>query len=347
MDANIKEKLLQNSNNTTITKYKAIISNPPYQHKNTSITIWDLFLENSLNLTEQLCMIHPARWLSQKHNAIHIYNVIMEHINHFIFYYESPFKDTTIDVGITITYYNGTKNNTYQKYPHNSIKILNKNTKFFYNDEDETLYDITLPYLNQYGNMSKYMFGQTGTLRNLNSYLSKHELRNLVTQFPSNNSDIRVWFNNGFGKGSRSEWQYLRKEYLNIPEYLYYTRKVMIEKTGHANINGGNIFNNLPRIIENNEINLGNQFLILPKNDTDEELEWIVSLFKSKFARALMYITQKDLFVRGIDNIPDYYELGQLLKEDELSSFTDKWLYKKFNIPDNVIDYIESKITVK
>ena len=64
----------------------------------------------------------------------------------------------------------------------------------------------------------------------------------------------------------------------------------------------------------------------------------------TKTARFLMSITQKDLYVRGFENIPDYTYFINSLKK---GLFTDEFFYKKFNFSKELIEYINSKISDK
>ena len=69
-----------------------------------------------------------------------------------------------------------------------------------------------------------------------------------------------------------------------------------------------------------------------------------------------MSLTQKDLCVRGFENIPDYtYFINDMkdpkynnkMFENKLGLLTDEYFYKKFNFSQELIDYIESHISPK
>lgn len=157
---------------------------------------------------------------------------------------------------------------------------------------------------------------------------------------------IKIWANSGSGKGTRFSWHFIDKDILNnIPKNILSTRKVMIDKKGHS-ISGrsGNIFNNNPTIVDSKVIASGDVLFILPEHDEDYDLKLIKSLFMTKTARFLMSIKQKDLYVRGFDNIPDYTLFIPKLNGE---LFSDKWFYKYFKFSDKLIQHIESSVSAK
>ena len=64
----------------------------------------------------------------------------------------------------------------------------------------------------------------------------------------------------------------------------------------------------------------------------------------TKTVRFLMSITQKDLYVRGFENVPDYICFDDL-PADEL--FTDDYFFKKFNISKECQKHINTCISDK
>ena len=119
----------------------------------------------------------------------------------------------------------------------------------------------------------------------------------------------------------------------------------MIDKKGHAITSGkGNIINNKPEIVDKNVIASGDVLFVFPEHDNDYELALIKSLFLTKTARFLMSITQKDLYVRGFENIPDYtYFMNDLNGQ----MFTDSFFYKNYNFSESLIAHIENSVSNK
>ena len=151
------------------------------------------------------------------------------------------------------------------------------------------------------------------------------------------NEPIKIWTSKTSGKGaSKYSWYYIEKSDLKkIDDILFSTRRVMLDKKGHAIAQGkGNVINNIPQIYNKDAV--GNSVLrIFPEkvSNTDRQLLLLRSLFMTKTARYLMSITQKSLYVRGFENIPDYKELAKLLPEDEL--FADECFIRRLILVKN------------
>ena len=67
-------------------------------------------------------------------------------------------------------------------------------------------------------------------------------------------------------------------------------------------------------------------------------------MFITETVRFLMTITQKDLCVRGFENVPDY-----LYFRDDLGGglFSDEYFYGRFGFSRELVDHIESSISEK
>ena len=119
----------------------------------------------------------------------------------------------------------------------------------------------------------------------------------------------------------------------------------MLDKKGHAITTGcANIINNVPQIVEREATASGDVFFVFPENDTPYELELVKSMFMTKTIRFLMSITQKDLYVRGFENIPDYVLFIPLLQG---TLFSDEWFYTMFDFSKDLIQHIETHISPK
>ena len=123
------------------------------------------------------------------------------------------------------------------------------------------------------------------------------------------------------------------------------TRKVMIDKKGHAITKGrGNVINNKPQILDKKTIASGDVLFVIPEIDDSNHLKFIKNMFLSKTIRFLMTLTQKDLYVRGFENIPDYKWFMEVFKDETLN---DTNLYKKFNFSRELIEHIERSVSEK
>ena len=119
----------------------------------------------------------------------------------------------------------------------------------------------------------------------------------------------------------------------------------MIDKKGHAiTLGRGNVINNVPQIVDAVSTASGDVLFIIPEHDTDYELQLIKSYFMTRTVRFLMSITQKDLYVRGFENVPDYTLFVPVLNGE---IFTDEFLYKYYNFSDALIDKINTAVSNK
>ena len=158
-------------------------------------------------------------------------------------------------------------------------------------------------------------------------------------------SPIAIWAAGGFGKSTRYDWYFIEKNLLGkIPDALLGTRKVLLSKVGVAITDKKAVgINGVPQIVEKQAIG-ENVFFVIPDNDNDYELQVIKSMFMTKTVRYLMSITQKDLYVRGFENIPDYTYFLPLLNGQLVS---DDWIYKHFGFSEELVKYIESHVSPK
>jgi len=334
-------------------KFSYAIGNPPYQETKggtNNIDIWPQFLFATTKLCDKVCLIHPGRWVvptktfQKRHDEI-----IHNGLKAFNYFPNSSdaFSGVSIDGGISITMfkkdYDGDIN--YYINGENKGKYIDEN-KFFSNKFEEEAFnkmfksikDTMLPYVK--GNIGVLGSGEYG----YNNFSHMQFLKETNVEMKES---IQIYASMTTGKGTaKYDWYWIEKEDLtDIPDYLFKTRKVMLDKKGHSIAHGkGNVINNLPQIC--NKLTTGHRVLfVYPKNDTDRELQLIKSLFMTKTVRYLMCITQKSLYVRGFENIPDYIELAKLLPEDQL--FTDAWFYKTFNFSKELINEIETRVSPK
>lgn len=334
-------------------KFTAVLSNPPYQitlGETKNFDIWPLFIKLGNEVGDFASFIHPGRWINPKKNMVKIRDEIIEdNLSWFHLLTNNVFDNTEIDGGISITSFTKDKPDNIKYVVNDEVenKIWDVNSIFFVNDLERELYNSVNSYLTT--TMDDIRVGNLGSLSSVHYGLTKDDIAKYVKKDKNSlNNPVRIWATLGAGKATRYGWYYIDNSHLNkVPENLLTHKKVMIDKVGHADKDGSNIFNNIPMILSEKEIALGNRFYLIPKNNTDEDLDLISSLMQTKFARALMHITQKDLYVRGLENIPNYISLKDDLANSGEELFTDQWLYSFFNLNQNVIDYIEKRISKK
>jgi superfamily II DNA or RNA helicase len=335
-------------------KFTAVVGNPPYQEQKggtKNIDIWQYFVFFANQISDNVATIHPGRWVIPKKQMAKVRDEIIDSgLKMFDYYPDATklFPSVSIDGGVSIT--------VFQKNYKGGVKYLiegkpygyyDKNKRFFSNVFEEEILNIFNSMLATNKTILGRVVGNIGSLGGGEFGYSKTEHINKLQKSPKGLSKpIKIWANSGSGKGTRFSWHFIDEEILNdIPKNIISTRKVMLDKKGHSIVGGsGNIFNNLPVIVDKKVIASGDVLFILPENDNEHDLNLIKSLFMTKTTRFLMSITQKDLYVRGFDNIPDY---TLFIKDLNGKLFSDEWFYKQYKFSDKLIKHIESSVTIK
>lgn len=335
-------------------KFDFCIGNPPYQETKggtKNIDIWPSFIKEANNIANNVCLIHPGRWVVPKKQMQETHNMIVNAgLKSFDYYPDASklFSGVAIDGGVTITTFKNGYNAEIKCYNNGEdFGIYNKSEKFFSDEYEVEAYNKVFGYFNNPTPISNRMIGNVGSLAGHEFGYSKAKHVALLSQTSANMVDpIAVWANRGYGKGARFAWYFIEKDNLSgVPDKLFASRKVMLDKKGHSITAGtGNIINNVPQIVDELSTASGDVFFVFPECDNNYELRLIKSLFMTKTARFLMSITQKDLYVRGFENIPDYTLFMPMLNG---ALFTDEWFYKTFEFSNKLIAHIESHVSPK
>ena len=345
-------------------EFSAIIGNPPYQVTKggtKNVDVWQHFVKvANLCGAKWVSMIHPARWVVPKKSMQNNRDEIIDAgLQKFDYFSNSTdlFPSAAIDGGVSITNFKKDYKGDIDYYIEDKkYGKYTKDTRFYANDFEKEIVDKLVSKFDS--DMSERVRGSIGSLNSSDfGYNKTNHIKLLKDDKKGMKNPIKIWATTGFGKGgSKFDWHYIEKDKINeIPKEILSTRKVLLDKKGNAGINGGNIINGQFQICEKNSIGQ-DVFFVLPQNDTDYELKLIQSLFCTKTARFLMSLTQKDLCVRGFENIPDYtYFINDMkdpkynnkMFENKLGLLTDEYFYKKFNFSQELIDYIESHISPK
>lgn len=224
--------------------------------------------------------------------------------------------------------------------------IFTQNERIFINEYEEEIYEKIIKKYNGETFMDRRIFGNIGSLGGSEFGYQKTTMIKLLKDSPQGLEDpIKIWANSGHGKGSRFSWHYIDNKHVTPPAEIMKTRKVMIDKKGHAITKGrGNVINNKPQILDKKTIASGDVLFVIPEIDDSNHLKFIKNMFLSKTIRFLMTLTQKDLYVRGFENIPDYKWFMEVFKDETLN---DTNLYKKFNFSRELIEHIERSVSEK
>lgn len=335
-------------------KFDAVVGNPPYQQTkgNTkNVDIWQYFVEEGCKISEYSSFIHPARWLVPKKQMKKNHDMILgNHLVKFDLYPNSNqlFGNSVgIDGGVTITFFDKNYKGPVKYY--NEGKLIgdyDDSKLFFINKFEEEIFKSFVQKYNK-SNIAHRVKGNIGSLGSSEYGYSKSQHLNLLKESNKNmKQPLKIWANSGHGKGSRFSWYYVDGLNINhVPEELLKTSKVMLDKKGHAILSGkGNVINNVPEIVGKNCIASGDVLFVLPEKDEKYHLDLIKSYFMTKTVRFAMTIIQKDLYVRGFENVPDYTNFI-----DDLNGklFTDEYFYNKFKFSNELISHIETSVSSK
>ena len=309
------------------------------------------FIDAATQVADKTCMVHPGRWVVPKKQMQKVRDDILEKGLAFFNYFPNSsdlFNNVAVDGGITVTYFkkgfNGSPKCSVNNVPRGIYNI--NQASVLYDSYENEVYEKLIKKCGT-TSIANRIIGNIGSLGSAEfGYKKTKHIDKLQITSNGLNNPIMVWANSSYGKGSRFDWYYMDKGDLDaIPTNLLATRKVMIDKKGHSITTGkGNIINNIPKIVEKNAIASGDVLFVIPQNDTDYELNLIKSLFMTRTARFLMSLTQKDLCVRGFENIPDYTYFIPMLNG---ALFTDEFFYKTFDFSKELIKHIESCVSEK
>ncbi len=350
----IKKSSFWNIGGSKQMKFNAVVGNPPYQENKggtKNIDIWQYFVYCSNAISDLSSLIHPGRWLIPKKNMKDVHDkIISSNLMYFDYYPNASklFSNVGIDGGITITLYNKkNKGEIMFSIDGKEKQIFNPNEVFFSDEFEKEIFDKISSFSLGSESISKRVYGSIGSLGGGEfGYKKSVHLKHLKESTNHMMNPIKVWANKDFGKGSRFSWNYIEYDKLdNPPKEILGSKKVMIDKKGHAIIHGkGNVINNIPQIVDENVVASGDVLFIVPEKNNDYNLELIKTFFLTKTIRFLMTLIQKDLYVRGFENVPDYTYFVKMLGG---SLFTDRFFYKTFNFTKALIDHIENTISEK
>ncbi len=88
-------------------------------------------------------------------------------------------------------------------------------------------------------------------------------------------------------------------------------------------------------------------FVFKCEDNNYEDAKLLYSYLITKFVRRLLNISQKSMHVKGFDDVPDYGLLKDELYKDGKKYFTDEWLYKYFELNQDIINDVDKRILPK
>ena len=337
-------------------KFDFVIGNPPYQdetigdNKGFAPPVYHKFLENAYKIGDVVEMIHPARFLFNAGSTPKQWNEQMLHDPHLkVLYFEQDsskvFSNTDIKGGVVITHHNNVKN-------YGAIGIFT-------------------PYMELNSIISKAApKEETDSLMNKVYIQNKFNLETLYLDYPELKSNIgsdgkdKRFRNNIFDKiplfleekkngddvavigviNNKRQWRYLPVKYMDIAHENLYKWKVLVVRVNGSGALGEVLSN--PIIAAPNE-GYTQTFIGIGAFDSREEAENALKYVKSKFARTMLGILKITQ-----DNNRDTWRMIPLQDFTSSSGINwsvpisdiDKQLYKKYNLSDEEINFIETKV---
>lgn len=336
-------------------KFTAVVGNPPYQdetlgdNKGFAPPIYDKFIDASYRLSDKALLIHPARFLFNAGSTPKDWNQKMLNDEHLkVLYFEQDsskvFSNTDIKGGIAITYHDNNESfgaikiftsfvelqTIMQKASpseHNSLmNIIYIQNKF---DLDK-LYSAHPEYRSVIGSDGK-------DKRFRNNIFDKV---NLFTNKPSNDDDIKVI---GIQNNKRT-WKYFPKAFMDLDHENLEKWKVLLPRANGSGAIGEVLSTPL---IGEPLIGYTQSFIGIGAFGAKNEAEAALKYVKSKFCRTMLGILKITQ-----DNNRDTWRLVPVQDFTNNSDIdwsksieeVDKQLYKKYNLSDKEIAFIEEKV---
>ncbi|HAQ1542820.1 TPA: hypothetical protein IXF94_002825 [Enterococcus faecium] len=338
-------------------KFDVIIGNPPYQdetigeNKTYAPPIYHKFLEESYKLADKVEMIHPARFLFDAGSTPKAWNRKMladENLKVIDYVDDSSkvFPNTDIKGGIAITYRDAQKRigpiGTFTKYPElntilRKVKMDNFNSidKIIYSADSykftQALHD---DYPDAEARLSKgHAFDVRSNVFDSIGHIFKNEK-------PSDNSEyIRII---GRQNHKRIE-KWVKRDY--IGEHPNLDKYSVLLPGSNGNGDFGETF--ASPIIKEAAVAHTQTFISIGHFDNIIEAQNLLKYVKTKFARAMLGI----LKATQANSRPKWkwVPMQNFTNESDIDwsesiSEIDKQLYKKYNLNQNEIQFIEDKV---
>ena len=339
-------------------KFDFVIGNPPYQeetsdengNKTFSPPVYDKFLDAAFKIADKVEMIHPARFLSNSGSTPKAWNQKMLNDEHFkILEYEEDatkvFPNTDIKGGVVISYHDKLAKfdaiQIFEKYqelnpiltkakPHADIDSLlaiiytqnRLNLNSLYKDFPSAKEDI--------GSEGKDSRFEKNIFSKLEYAFSEAPIENgIKTLGISNNKRV---------------WRYIPDKYVDLTHPNLYKYKIAISV---ANGKGkfGEVLSN-PEILSEG-VAYTRSFIGVGACDSESEALAILKYIKTKFARTMLSVLRSTQMTNP--EVWKYVPLQDFTEKSDIDwskpvSEIDQQLYKKYNLTQEEIDFIETHV---
>lgn len=340
-------------------KINAIVGNPPYQvmnngNGNGSDPVYHLFIDTAMSISDFGTLIHPGRFLFNAGKTPKIWNsAILNNENFQVkrFWLDSKdvFNNVDINGGVAITFWDKKQIVGPIGFfsPYEEVRLI----------LSKVLHNNFIPFSTIVGprelyNLTEKLYIENPGFEGRQSKGHKYSFgANIFDVFPEIFSDddftgaVKV-----FGRFQNQRcYKYTKSEYISNPDNLPFYKVIISKSDGAA----GTIGNPIPaRIIGRNEIGFPNvaytdTFIGIGQFSSFEEAEACSKYLTSKFCRALigtLKVTQ-DNPKETWANVPlqDFTENSDVDWSQSVANI-DRQLYKKYELTDEEITFIESMI---
>lgn len=346
-------------------KFDFVIGNPPYQQeqestdidsssKNYAPPVYNLFMDAANEIADKVELIHPARFLFNAGSTPKAWNTKMLNDEHFkVLEYEPnsdkvfPGLSVPIKGGIAITYHDNGKRfgaiEAFAQFPEvNSVAQKVSSSKNFVSLMNivfsRTAYRLTdnmhLDFPEAITKLSK------GHAYDMASNIFDRLPEIFYDEMPNDGEKyIKILgrYNN------QRTYKYIKRKYVNNVENLEYYKLLVPQANGNGTF--GEIIGGA--VIE--EPNVGNTetFISIGKFSTYDEANALKKYISTKFARTLLGIlkvTQNgNKPVWKMIPLQDFTSSSDIDWSQSIANI-DKQLYKKYNLSDEEINFIETNV---
>lgn len=348
---------LDNKDGNEDMKFDAVVGNPPYQimatgEANGSDPIYHLFIDAACKLGEKVSFVHPARFLFNAGRTPKEWNEKMLNDEHFkvvCYWANSSEVFPTVDIkgGVAITFYD--KEKAFGKIGiFVAFKELNSILKKVLSDKEfsplsndmynQINFNLEI-LLSEFPNY-KSGIGSDGKDKRLEKNI--FEKIPLFTIKPQLKDDILIY---GVIKNKRVK-KFILSKYLDLTHENLYKFKVLVPRSNGSGSIGEVL--STPMVGEP-MVGYTRTFLGIGAFENQQEAENCMKYIKTKFARTMLgtlKITQ-DNPIETWQNVPlQDFTTHSDIDWDKPIADIDRQLYKKYNLNEEEIAFIESKVKV-
>lgn len=339
-------------------KFDFVIGNPPYQdetlgdNKGFAPPVYHKFLEEAYKIANTVEMIHPARFLFNAGSTPKQWNKQMLQDPHLkVLYFEQDsnkvFSNTDIKGGVVITHHDNAKDygaiGTFTAYDElNTIlkKIKSKDdfSEFSTIVITRTAYRLTDKMHNEHPEA-------LGQLSNGHAYdMSTNIFERLPQIFYDENPQDEAEYIQILGRENNERvYKYVRRDYINTVSNLD-KYKIFLPKANGIGVLGETL--SMP-ILSDPMIGATETFLSIGAFEQKAEAEAALKYIKTKFARVLLGVlkTTQDITPEKWKCVPlqNFTHSSDINWSVSIAEI-DKQLYKKYNLSNEEINFIEAKV---